>query len=797
MADYTPITSFSFNGTTYTPSTAFDFTAGVTIDPTGNIATNLDNATASFTAYNAAQATISSTLDNTTASLYGYVAVQGDIEATLDGITAVFDAYIPNIADITATLEGPTASIIGKLIQNRGIIQSLTLDNTVGGIIGNYDPNVTRWITANKNVLWQDTAKMPPVKIAMPRNQGERIDHQARDQQSDGTLQTTKTGIDIEQGTRIDIADIASQDQGSELTTKTAIARDQGTRTDMGIIHASIDDGAIFNTATEVIAQQMTKVYPSDWHARIQDSGANQHDFLHSTHAEPPLEFQYTPDRWDTISFDYSPGEYAVTNAFDFSFGVQVNMATGHSFGVARSEFYSPSQQVTKSRENKECVIVEESRRPPRGKSVWIDYPRPDPDPLPPTGTTITIPSKGAYIMENTTSVTLEDLTDIEMDSISLKFDADSFAWQFSGTLLDPAQLPLVKKLPDGSTIKLIITINGKVFHVFVEEKAKKRRFGKTEITISGRSLSAKLAWPYFQPSTGTQGSLLTVQQLADLHLPAGWTINWSAVTWNVTAGAYSYQNRTPIQAIADIALTMGAMIVPSTESQELNIMPRYPVLPWNFAATTVDVAIPEAAILELTERDTSRQYANGIYIHGAEIGGVLGFCRLNGTAGDVLLQTVSNPIMTDVIGLRAAGERYLAGEYTQPEISAVKTAMDGTTIPFIDVGTFVGVTVDGVETKAIVSGVTIETKFPDVFQEIKLGEDTQNSWLAFQSLLPKDPLLVGTLTSTDGTTSIIQLIDGGIVRVRGTGTVNNKYYIRSGQIQGDAPNMVQNDIVI
>jgi len=62
---------------------------------------------------------------------------------------------------------------------------------------------------------------------------------------------------------------------------------------------------------------------------------------------------------------------------------------------------------------------------------------------------------------------------------------------------------------------------------------------------------------------------------------------------------------------------------------------------------------------------------------------------------------------------------------------------------------------------------------------------------------MPRDPLLVGTLSSTDGTTSLMTLIDAGVVRVRGTGTVGNKYYLRSGRIDGDAPNMTQNDVVI
>ncbi|HAO25510.1 MAG TPA: hypothetical protein DCQ49_10565, partial [Methylophaga sp.] len=65
------------------------------------------------------------------------------------------------------------------------------------------------------------------------------------------------------------------------------------------------------------------------------------------------------------------------------------------------------------------------------------------------------------------------------------------------------------------------------------------------------------------------------------------------------------------------------------------------------------------------------------------------------------------------------------------------------------------------------------------------------------RSLLPKDPLLIGTLISTAGNASVMQLIDGGVMNVRGTGTVGEEYYIRTGQIQGEAPNLVQEEVVI
>jgi len=231
-------------------------------------------------------------------------------------------------------------------------------------------------------------------------------------------------------------------------------------------------------------------------------------------------------------------------------------------------------------------------------------------------------------------------------------------------------------------------------------------------------------------------------------------------------------------------------MIVPSTDSQEIYFKSRYPVLPWNFNLVAVDIAIPDSAILQLTEEPTSSFQANGVYIHGNEIGGELSFVRLNGTAGDRLAPTVFNSLMTTDVATRHLAGRVLGGQYAQPKIKSITTFMDGALVPFIDLGTFVGLTVDAVETRGIVNGCNISVKFEEVTQTITIGEATNNTWVAFKEILPKNPMLVGTLVSTDGTTSLMTLLGTGVVRVRGTGNVNGKYYIRSSEIVGEAPDL-------
>ena len=61
------------------------------------------------------------------------------------------------------------------------------------------------------------------------------------------------------------------------------------------------------------------------------------------------------------------------------------------------------------------------------------------------------------------------------------------------------------------------------------------------------------------------------------------------------------------------------------------------------------------------------------------------------------------------------------------------------------------------------------------------------NLWRKFRSILPADPLLIGTIASVDSTRGTVKvtLPGGGTLIARGTGTVADTVFIRAGQIQG------------
>lgn len=462
---------------------------------------------------------------------------------------------------------------------------------------------------------------------------------------------------------------------------------------------------------------------------------------------------------------------------------------------LLQNHTFSTKKAVNITRRYRELVQLAQIIWGSNQALIIADPPRPDVIPPPINHVTVTIPQKQVYTMQHSISVTLENLTPISVDAVKLAIDSDSFAWSFSANLLDLTQLDLVKQTGE-TPVTLIITIDGTVFKMLVEKITRNRSFAKNSISLSGRSLSALLSQPYELPRSATQSSLMTVQQLAELELPNGWTINWTTTSWNVNSGAWSYTAKTPIQVITEIAANIGAMVVPSRNAKVLNIMPRYTVLPWLFDATTPDFIIPDSAIVSLSYRNVIPTQANGVYIHGSEVGGVLSRCRLSGTAGDRLAATVTNPLMTNVIGTRALGEKILADNYEQPAIQSVSLKLGGD-YPLVNVGDFVRINIDGGQVRGVVNSVSIDATLDSVNQTIQIGNESTSIWNAFKEILPSSPLLVGTVASVEGQTSLMTLIDGGVIRVRGVGAVNEKWYLRAGALDSKAPALTISEIVI
>ena len=705
----------------------------------------------------------------------------------LSDVLGAFDANIPPQALLQGAMDGIYGFLDGHNFSYESVIAA-TFDGVAGAMAASYDPNVHRYNIASILSAQQDAGTLTQ-KLCFSYQQAAPIHAVANAAQLDATQMPNTVKVVVNATAPLANQSCIVVDDATMIVAVTHSTSDRLTPVQIARCGTAADATPLWSDF--VAGFHLLEFITSTSRHSVDDVWQTVHEVIRTV--IPYAPYPFTPL---TIGADFivEPGLFTVGLNFRGEMLPPVDYRDELSYAGWRHSMTSPSQSATRN-VKRQCSIVQDARRPPPGKSIHIDPPRPPPV-IDPGHTTHTIPTQTVYTMQHTLSVTLLDLTPIPMQSVSLSLDAESFAWQFKGTLLDKSALALVQQV-NGSPVQLIITINGYTWKVLVERIEHNRQFAGRSITLSGRSLSALLGQPYEQPASATQGSVLTVQQIAELQLPIGWTINWQTVVWNIPAGAYSYTNQTPIQALGNLAGDIGAMLVPSRNAQSLTMKPRYPVLPWDFFAASADVVIPEAALVSLTQRPVVPYQANGVYVHGGEVGGVIGWCRLNSTAGDRLAPTVSNALITDVIGARAVGERILSGQYTQPAIQSATLPLDGGAFPLIDIGQLVQITIDAAPVRGIVNSISIDASLASVRQTIQIGEETPNTWAIFKELLPRDPLLVATLVETDGTTSLMSLLDNGVVRVRGTGTVDNKYYIRSGRIDGDAPSMTQSEIVI
>lgn len=412
----------------------------------------------------------------------------------------------------------------------------------------------------------------------------------------------------------------------------------------------------------------------------------------------------------------------------------------------------------------------------------------------------VIIPIQRAYIViHDIELVRLSDGIPIHASRIGIDLDADSWAWGFSASLLGKDALEAVMPSALGEPVILAASINGHTWHFAVEDWADNREFGKRGVSIKGRGLSADLASPYQLPGSGVTASDMTVQQLLNAHLPIGegWSITWATGTpdWLAPAGAWTWSGKTPIQAIHEAATGAGLIVIPAKAGKVLTIQPRYPVLPWDYAAATPDLIIPDAAIRAIQRQQAIATQANAVYVHGGDTGGQLARVKRTGTAGDRVAPVQSSPLMTHPDALRLLGSRILAAHHQQPEVRSITTTMGGA-FALGEIGQHLSAEVDGVSHHGIINAVSLEASMSDhvtVRQTLTIGEASPNSWARFKRLLPGDPLLIGHIESAhaDGTATVLML-GGGSQRVRGTGTVGQPVYVRGGVIEGPAPTMTQ-----
>lgn len=291
-----------------------------------------------------------------------------------------------------------------------------------------------------------------------------------------------------------------------------------------------------------------------------------------------------------------------------------------------------------------------------------VHFPWPvEPNPGDPGSDPITVPILPVYFMIPTLSaVRLPERTPVPLLAATLRTDAASWGWAFSGSM-PFADFALVNPATRETPVELEVTINGYVWTVLVESFTDNRRFGARTVSLQGRSRSAILAAPYAPTRSRLQAADRTVAQLGDEELTGtGWTLLWDAVDWLVPGGTWSYSDLAPIDALVRLAASIGARLETDRELLQLAVKPTYPISPWLWEAATPFAILPSSIITAADGGWQGGTNANGVHVY-SENAGFGALVKIAGTGGEVAVPQIVERLAVSADPARERGRHALA----------------------------------------------------------------------------------------------------------------------------------------
>ena len=269
----------------------------------------------------------------------------------------------------------------------------------------------------------------------------------------------------------------------------------------------------------------------------------------------------------------------------------------------------------------------------------------------------------------------VSDNISIELNSASVGIDSGSWCWSFSGSV---PYTEFAKVEPQASgPVEVELEVNGMTWRLLVEKYNQKEVFAKTDISISGRSVTAWMDSPYAPVRSFNQATSLTSRQFVEAELTrtgliTGFTLDWQLIDplgWQMPAGTWSYNDLTPVQVMQAIAQGGGGFINSHPSLKQFIVLPEYPAPFWEWDAAQVQKVIPEALIKSRgTDWDEKPAY-NGVYVSG-EATGVTALVKRTGTAGDFQAPMYVGPMVSAAAAARQKGISILSAGGKQAKVS-------------------------------------------------------------------------------------------------------------------------------
>lgn len=275
------------------------------------------------------------------------------------------------------------------------------------------------------------------------------------------------------------------------------------------------------------------------------------------------------------------------------------------------------------------------------------------------------VPVDWWYIVNEIKVTRLDNGQEIQIYSGDYSTDRSSWSWSYN------LSIPFYEKPKtepiDGKPVILKIMINGNEHRMLLENIMRSRQFGKDVYKLSGRSPTAFLDAPYSPTRSFTQENERSSVQLVQAELDrvnSDVVLNWDlidALGWILPPESLSYSNLTPIAAIKLIVEAAGGFIYSEPASNTLTIKPRYKKTWWDsIAVEEYDRVIPESIVTDQSTDYKPYPDYNGVFLTNDRTGDT-GQVKRIGTSGDVLQESINNPLLTSTTVMHSKGRDILA----------------------------------------------------------------------------------------------------------------------------------------
>lgn len=291
----------------------------------------------------------------------------------------------------------------------------------------------------------------------------------------------------------------------------------------------------------------------------------------------------------------------------------------------------------------------------------WIEFVR---------ATITRIPLRRTYFVLHEIAITrVSDGAALEFADLTLSADTGSWGWSLSGNALGAQTYGRLTAAP---FTEINVRLNGIDWRFLITSVSHSRTFGKTGYAVTGMSPALALTAPLSDARTRQIAAPWTVNQLADQEVAdTAWAIDWQAPDWLVPGGVWQYSQQTPLQVIGSLAEAAGAFVHAERVNRILQVRPRYPSWPWATLWATPDIEWPLALVTDLNMPPKHGANYNAVYVAGTVAGGLMGYVKRAGTAGDVSpASPITNLLITHTDAARAFGGTYLADQQDQVDVS-------------------------------------------------------------------------------------------------------------------------------